>query len=164
MRMRAVAMSCVLLTAACQQTENAQATADVAEKASGVNPANNGELRAQWIAAAERDDAAAVAAMYTDDAIFLGNDAQAYTGRAAIEAAFAESFKANSGLTVAEESSVTSGDVVYSTGTWTQQVATPGGKTVTADGRYLVISQMQPDGTWKITRHVSLLKPPAAQN
>jgi ketosteroid isomerase-like protein len=65
-------------------------------------------------------------------------------------------------LSVTEESTQTVGDVVYSTGTWTQTVATPDGKTVNAEGRYLVITQLQADGTWKITRHVSLLKPPAA--
>jgi uncharacterized protein (TIGR02246 family) len=155
-------MGCMVLAAACQQTDQTQATADVSEKGSGTNPVATGELRAQWIAAAERDDAAAVAAMYTEDAIFLTSEAQAYTGRAAIEAAFSESFKTNSGLTVTEESSTTSGDVVYATGTWAQKVATPDGKTVDAEGRYLVITQLQPDGTWKITRHVSLVKPVAA--
>lgn len=164
MYFRAVALSCILLAAACQQAEQTQATADVSEKASGANPAASGELRAQWVAAAERDDAAAVAAMYAEDAVFLGNDGTAYNGRAAIETALAESFKTGSGLTVTEETTETAGDVVYATGQWRQQVATPDGKTVDAEGRYLVVSRLQQDGTWKIVRHVSLLKPPPAKS
>ena len=54
MKFRAVAMGCMVLAAACQQAEQNGATADVSEKASGMNPVTTGELRAQWIAAAER--------------------------------------------------------------------------------------------------------------
>jgi uncharacterized protein (TIGR02246 family) len=164
MKFRAVAMSCMLLAVACQQTEQTGTSANVSEKASSENPAASGELRAQWIAAAERDDAAAVAAMYADDAIFLSNDGGVYNGRAAIEAALAESFKTGSGLTVTEESTETVGEVVYATGEWMQKIATPDGKTVDAEGRYLVISRLQPDGTWKIARHVSILKAPPAKS
>jgi uncharacterized protein (TIGR02246 family) len=153
-----------LLAAACQQTDQTGAAGDVSEKAAGVNPAANAELRNAWIAAAERDDAAAVASLYTDDAIFMGIDGEVLNGRAAIEASLAEAFKTNSGLTVTEESSETAGDVVYSTGQWRQKVGTPDGKTVDAEGRYLVITRLQEDGTLKIVRHVSMLKEPPAQN
>jgi uncharacterized protein (TIGR02246 family) len=165
MRFRAVAISCILLlAAACQQAEQTEATADVSEKGSGIDPAAAAELRNGWIAAAERDDAAAVAAMYAEDAIFMTGDGATLNGRAAIEAGLAESFKANSGLTVTEESSEASGDVSYSTGQWQQKIATPDGKTVDAEGRYLVITKLQTDGTLKIVRHVSIIKPPATKS
>ncbi len=164
MRFRAVAMSCMLLAAACQQAEQTEATADVSEKASGITPDAATELRNSWIAAAERDDAAAVAAMYTEDAIFLTSDGGTLNGRAAIKAELAESFKAGSGLTVTEESSEVAGDIVYSTGEWKQTITMPDGKTVDAEGRYLVISELQSDGTWKITRHVSIVKAPSVKS
>src|SRR5688572_4268133 len=164
MRFRAVALGCMLLVAACQQTEQTEATADVSEKASGVTPAAVAELRNSWIAAAERDDAASVAAMYTEDAIFLTSDGGTLNGRAAIEASLAESFKASTGLTITEESSEVSGDVVYSTGEWKQTITMPDGKTVDAEGRYLVISELQADGAWKITRHVSIVKAPSVKS
>ncbi|HEX6064449.1 MAG TPA: SgcJ/EcaC family oxidoreductase [Longimicrobiales bacterium] len=154
----------MLLAAACQQAEQTEATADVSEKASGVVPAAVGELRNAWIAASERDDAASVAAMYTEDAIFMTSDGATLNGRAEIEAGLAESFKAGSGLTVTEESAETSGDVVYSTGEWKQKITMPDGKSVDAEGRYLVISKLQADGTWKITRHVSILKAPSVKS
>ena len=161
MRLRVVALACTLLAAACQPTDQTEATADVSEKAAGVNPAANGELRNAWIAAAERDDAAAVASLYTEDAIFMVAGSEVLSGRAAIEASLAESFKTSSGLTVTEESSETVGDVVYSTGQWRQKAGTPDGKTVDTEGRYLVITRLQEDGTLKIVRHVSMPMEPA---
>jgi uncharacterized protein (TIGR02246 family) len=147
----------VVVAAACQPAEQTDTSA-TAEKASTDATAEVRALRDQWVAAAERDDAAAVAGMYTDDAIFIGVEGNVM-GRTAIEQTLAESFKTNSGLTVSDGSVEAVGDVVYSTGDWSQKATTPDGKTTDISGRYLVISRRQADGTWKIVRHVSMPNP-----
>ena len=157
MRLRAVAMIGVVVAAACQPAEQTDTSA-TAEKSSTDATAEVTALRDQWIAAAERDDAAAVAGMYTDDAMFIGAEGNV-VGRTAIEQSLAESFKTASGLTVSEGTVEAVGDVVYSTGDWSQKVTTANGKTTDISGRYLVISRRQADGTWKITRHVSMPNP-----
>lgn len=157
MRLRAVALICAVAGAACQPAEQTDTSA-TAEKSSTDATAEVSALRDQWVAAAERDDAVAVAGMYTDDAIFMGSEGNVI-GRTAIEQALAESFKTGSGLTVSDGTVETAGDLVYSTGDWSQKVTTPDGNTMDVSGRYLVISRRQPDGTWKIVRHVSMPNP-----
>jgi uncharacterized protein (TIGR02246 family) len=163
MKFRAVATSCIVLAMACQPAEQTAASDEATEKASGDIAAEVGQMRDAWIAAANRDEASTVAALYTDDAIFMGVDGN-LVGRAAIETSLAESFKAGSDLTVSESSSEVVGDVVYSTGEWSQKVTTPDGKTADLSGSYLVISRLQADGSWKIVRHVSIPKPAAPQS
>ncbi len=162
MSFRAVAMGCMILAAGCQPAAETESTATDTTEASPADPtATITQLRNDWVAAAERDDAAGVAALYAEDALFLTPE-NVVEGRAAIEAAFTESFKTASGLTVTERTTENAGDVVYSTGDYTQKVATADGKTADVNGSYLVITRRQADGTWKIVRHVSMVKPAAA--
>jgi uncharacterized protein (TIGR02246 family) len=161
---RAVPLLLLLLVpAACQpaaENETAEPAAAAATDPAAANAAV-GQLRDAWVAAAERDDAAAIAALYTDDAIFITSDGAVQQGRAAIQSSLSASLPATSELKVTEASAATSGDVRYETGTYTQKFQTPGGTVTDLSGTYLVVAQKQGDGSWKIVRHGSWVNQPA---
>lgn len=119
-------------------------------------------VRDAWLAAAARDDAAAVAAMYTDDAIFVATEAPAARGRAAIQQALAESFPISTVDTVDSKEVVVSGDVAYDYGEYQQTVTPPNGAQQTFRGHYVVVLRRQADGSWKLSKHVSTTPPAAA--
>lgn len=154
----AVPLVFTLLFAACQNDVDTAATA---EKSSGMpdaaDLAANDQLRDAWVAAAERDDAAAVAALYAEDAILIGSDGTTHIGRAAIQAALNESFPLVSGLSVTQMSSDGDADVRYSTGEYAQTATTADGRTMPVSGTYLVVTHRQMDGSWKIVRHSSVM-------
>jgi len=54
---------------------------------------------------------------------------------------------------------VVSGDVAYDYGTYTQTITPPKGKPMQVNGRYLVTFRKQPDGSWKISHHMSNEQP-----
>src|SRR5688572_25928041 len=54
-------------------------------------------LRDQWVAAAEKDDAATVTALYTEDAVVTSPDDPSAEGREAIQALWVKNFPLSSG-------------------------------------------------------------------
>lgn len=97
-------------------------------------------------------DAAALNALYTDDAVVEITAVPTLTGRAAILAADSANFA--SGKTtewnVTVRSTVPIGDsAVAQTGSWTD-AAIMGGKTVRRAGRWLTSSRKGADGTWRV--------------
>jgi uncharacterized protein (TIGR02246 family) len=94
-------------------------------------------------------DAAAVAALYTEDAVEMPPHNVAREGRAAIEEAYA------AGLVVAEFT-ITSkqtegfGDLAYDMGTWTATMGMEGMEPYQDAGKYLTICEKQADGSWLI--------------
>ena len=153
----------LLLPIACQPADEAETGEAMAVTPSDPAAANAAvaQLRDAWVAAANRDDAAAIGAMYTEDAILIGADGVVNNGRAAIQSALAAQLPATSDLKVTEATAAVSGDVRYETGTYTQRFQTPGGTQTDLSGAYLVVTQKQSDGTWKIVRHGSWANPPA---
>lgn len=118
------------------------------------------EVRDSWIASAERDDAASVASLYTDDAVLVGADGRPAEGRQAIQRSLAEAFPAASGLRVTSREMRVSGDLAYDYGEFSQQVTPPGGQPMQVTGAYLVVLRRQDDGTWRITKHLSATPQP----
>lgn len=116
-------------------------------------------LRNEWVAAANKKDAAAVGATYTDDAVFVSSENPETRGRAAIQKAFAESFAIASDLKVSSERTEVSGDLAYDYGSYSQHVAPPKAKAMDLHGYYIVILKKQGDGSWKIARHISATPP-----
>jgi uncharacterized protein (TIGR02246 family) len=168
MRKRLLIISVVALAAAC--SKEAPRTSETTSATVATQRANDGtagraaieKVRDAWVAAEKKDDAAAVAALYTDDAVFVGTETPAAHGKAAIQEAFAKSFPVST-LTHLESKELIANDKMgYDFGEFTQQVAPPNGKPMTINGQYLVALARQPDESWKITKHVATT-PPAAK-
>jgi uncharacterized protein (TIGR02246 family) len=117
-----------------------------------ADPAPINELRANYLAAYNAGDAAAVAALFADDAISLPDHHAALQGRAAIQEYFEGIFAQYAvTMTVTPVDTEIIGDLAHEHGTYTIQV-TPkaGGETVNDDGKYIVILKRGADGVWKI--------------
>ncbi|MEX1185354.1 MAG: SgcJ/EcaC family oxidoreductase [Gemmatimonadaceae bacterium] len=160
MSQRAVLAIPLFALLACAE-QPAPATSDTTGSPAATS-ADIAAVRDAWLAAAARDDAAAVAAMYTDDAIFVATEAPAARGRAAIQQALAESFPISTIDTVDSREVVVSGDVAYDYGEFRQTVTPPNGAAQTVRGHYVVTLRRQPDGSWKLSKHVSTTPPAAA--
>jgi uncharacterized protein (TIGR02246 family) len=96
---------CLAIPAAAQQPSELQ-----------VRPAIE-RLLETWDTAAKRKDAAAVAALYSEDAVRVTPRGISY-GRAAIEKDLVETFKVTSNIADKLEKVQVVGDVVLVTGTW----------------------------------------------
>ena len=117
------------------------------------------KVRDAWLAAEKKDDPAAVASLYADDAVFVGTETPAAYGKAAIQATFAKSFPISSVTSLDSKELVANDKVGYDFGEFTQEVTPPNAKPVTIHGQYLVALARQPDGSWKITKHVATTPP-----
>jgi uncharacterized protein (TIGR02246 family) len=119
------------------------------------------QVRSDWIDAANRDDAAAVAQLYGEDAVLITAEGAVSRGRQAIEEVFAKAFATSEGLEVTSMSFDASGDLAYDAGRFSQEVTTPDKKPMTVSGHYLVVLKRQADGSWKLVQHISSSEPPA---
>ena len=141
---------------ACDTAARQAATGDTAQPVDeGAARAQIEQLRSNWIAAAERDDAATIAPMYVDDAVMVGSGTPPARGRDAIQQALAQGFPLTGNLRVDSRDLTVSGDVAYDYGEFSEQFTPPGGRAQTRTGHYVVILKRQDDGSWKIVRHIS---------
>ena len=162
--MRRAFFLAVLVIAACTpRTEQAATSDTVAAPDPAADRAAIERVRSDWIAAAERDDAAAVANLYVDDAVMVGSDTPLARGREAIREGLTQGFATASGLEVNSEDLTVSDDVAYDYGTYTQTIRMPDGQTRSGGGHYLVVLKRQADGSWKIVRHLSTTPPTEAE-
>lgn len=110
---------------------------------------------AAWGDAVNRGDSAAVAALYTDDAVLMAPNAEPIRGRDAIRG-FADTLRGLSPrdvrLTV-EEVEVC-GDTAFEVGSYTMSLQPPSQARMTDRGKYLVVWKRQPDGSWRIHRDI----------
>ena len=114
------------------------------------------DLRAQiekmdkaWQAAYNGGDAAAVAALYAEDAKVLAPGAAAVSGRAAIQAAWAQDFARGSKMTLTTEEVFGGGDYAIAVGGWVETAATDGAHR--DHGTYVTVYK-KVGGDWKIYR------------
>jgi uncharacterized protein (TIGR02246 family) len=121
------------------------------------------KMATAWMDAYNKKDAATIAKMYADDAVF-SNPGWTAAGRAAIEDALnkdlaAGSFSKINSITVEQAHRV--GDLDYSAGTWAADTKGADGKEVPVGGHWLVISQYR-DGHYVMLVHNSnmALPPP----
>ena len=148
----------VALFAGCQQEPATEAgsTTEVGstEEVSAVDPAAARQAieegTASWETAALASDAAALAALYAEDAVLLAPGAPRMSGRAEIEAGFAEMLSAapftaieivTDGVDVSA-----SGDLAYGYGTWTS-TNTVDGEPFDDTGNWTSIHENR-DGQW----------------
>ena len=111
-----------------------------------------------FVEAMKTGDAAAIAAPYADDAVFVGIDGACTRGRAEIEKMYRARFE-RSGLAkstrIDSRNLVVDGNLAYESG-YGEIGRIREGKLVVDGGRFLTVWQRQPDGEWKILRNIVL--------
>jgi len=153
-------LALIALFAACAAQETADVTEDVAEAAAQVLDAEAaaavaGAMEQGYIDAYGAEDAAGIAALFAAD----GSQARPLEPSmdvAGIEAAYATSFAsgADYALEVEREGVVVADGWITSWGAFVATVVADGAEPVTVTGRYGTIHRQEPDGTWKIYRHI----------
>lgn len=111
-------------------------------------------LRDAWVSAATAGDAAAIAGLYADDAVFVGAAGDRMEGRDAIQQGLAEAL---TGLTSMEVNSLdreVSPDLIADMGTYTQTLEGDQGEQ-TVEGYYIAVSRPTEDGGWEIVQHLA---------
>lgn len=140
------AIGAVVLASACGGAAPEQAASTPAD------PAPINDVRASYQAAYNAGDAAAVAALFTDDAISMPDHHSALEGKAAIQQYLEQIFSQYTAtISITPADTEITGDVAHEHGSFSITV-TPkaGGNTVTDGGKYIVILKRQSDGAWKI--------------
>jgi len=117
-----------------------------------------------WSAAFNAGDAAAVATLYSENAMLLPPDATQVQGRQAIQDVFQgwvddglKNIKFD--LVEVEES----GDLAFEVGLFSVDYPGEGGQMATATGNYLVVWKREADGVWRLYRDTWNDTPPPAQ-
>lgn len=149
------AFALTLTFAGCQTAPTPEPKRDVAADTAAINALND-----KVTAAFNSMDAAALAALYADDAIMMDSNQAAVEGKQAIQAVYEARVKENAGkmtLTAAFSPLETqvAGDWAYDRGNFTLTVTPKSGKPMETFGKYLTIYKRQPDGSWKIYRDIS---------
>jgi len=114
------------------------------------------KANSDYVGAMKTGDAAAIAAPYTDDAVFVGIDGACTRGRAEIEKMYRARFE-RSGLAkstrINSRRVVVDGNLAYESGSG-EIGRLREGKLSTDSARFLTVWQRQADGEWKILRNV----------
>jgi uncharacterized protein (TIGR02246 family) len=135
-----------------------------ARAASGVEEAKAGiaQANAKWEAAAKAGDAAAVAALYTSDAIILPPNHPLVTGRVGAEQLFGGMFKSGvKSIGLHTDNVERAGDYAIETGTATVTAQPEGKEPQTSNGKYVVVWKRQSDGSWQLHRDIWNDNPPS---
>jgi uncharacterized protein (TIGR02246 family) len=116
------------------------------------------KANSDYVEAMKTGDAAAIAAPYIDDAVFVGIDGGCTRGQAEIEKMYRARFE-RSGLAksarIDSRRLVVDGNLAYESG-YGEIGRLREGKLVVDGGRFLTVWQRQPDGEWKILRNIVL--------
>ncbi|SPE31495.1 exported hypothetical protein [Candidatus Sulfopaludibacter sp. SbA6] len=156
----AFALTSVLTFAGCQTGPKPEDKRDVAADIAAVNA-----LRGKFSVAFNSNDAAALAALFADDAIVMPVNQPAVDGRPAIQSLYEAMFKANA-VKVAITSLETqlAGDWAYDRGNATTTITPKSGNPIEESFKYLVVLKRLPGGLWKVYRDIdnSNGPPPAA--
>src|SRR5262249_15800848 len=117
------------------------------------------ETNAAWLEAMKRQDAAAIAAIYGEDAVFITAAGEALRGRTAIENFERERFNATGRVvegTVEDDGLAQTGQFVYEWGHVTLRIARSDGNLSTFAGHFLTVWAADSTGRWRIIRNLSL--------
>lgn len=112
-------------------------------------------LNAQWDAAFNAKDAAAVAAMYDDAAAVIPAGAEQVSGKAAILAFWTNTI--GQGIIdhkLALIEAVESGDMAFQRGLWSAALVNEKGERQTFKGNVHLVYRRQADGAWKALTHI----------
>ena len=147
--------ACGTKTAGNRPDSTAPAAATVA-----ASPTANADARkfidsvtVRYIDAVTKGDVAAISSLYTDDTEILAPNAKATHGRAEMDKANTEMFKAMKvSLKLSTDDVQISGDFGVETGSYEQTLTPKTGKPMHDVGKYLLVWKRQADGSWKILR------------
>ena len=147
----------LLLSACAPPAPEAAAPAPAVIDAAAVGQS----VETAYIAAVASGDAAAIAALYTDDAVVRNPQGLRLEGKQQIQDSYQATFdQGTATLTITPSSAVTVGDAVVVEGAYTYTVTPEGGQPTESQGQYLAVNK-QIDGQWKILRLMS--KPPVPE-
>lgn len=108
-----------------------------------------------WVEAARAEDAAALARLYTGDAVFLPPGRPEIVGRERIESLFAAQFEQMDATYEFEiREIVVSGDWAFRRGAYTVRAALADGSTRTVRDKFLDVWHRGEDGRWRIARDI----------
>jgi uncharacterized protein (TIGR02246 family) len=168
MRTLIIILSVAILTVACapQADPPADHARPVGVGAEGMTTEASqqqiDQLRQRWVEAAQRGDAAAVAALYADDAVVTSAQEQA-RGRQQIEQLWQRQLPMTSNLQINSTRSEAGRDLASDYGTFSQQITPPDGAPMQVSGEYLVVTRREDDGSWRVVKHMSWMQPPAGE-
>ena len=129
--------------------------ASPAQPAADPNRARVEKLGKQFTEAFGKGDLAAVAGMYSEDAMAFPPEAEIVKGRAAIQAMWRGVREIGAQSIDFEVLDVAaSGVLLVETGIGTLHVAGPGPAQATVKVKYVVVWKKQKDGSWKIYRDI----------
>jgi len=114
---------------------------------------------AAWLPAMEKQNAAAIAEPYADDALFVTATGETARGRAAIEQLMRERFAKTGrvvGGSLVQDGATVVGSMIYEWGHAEMDIVRDGQKPSHARGRYLTVWQKDTAGRWRIVRNLSL--------
>jgi len=145
-----ISIAALLALAGCVTSNNQPAPSTEADQA------QIDKLRDAFISAFNAGDAETIADQYAPDAVVLPQNQQAVTGHDAIVSLNKATFdQYTPKISVTSAETKIFGDVAFDRGTYTIEL-TPkaGGNPINDEGKYLIIIQRQPDGSWKVTRDI----------
>ena len=154
-RLISIVLGFALTLAACQSGTQQESTTPKASNQAEIATAVN-DIRGAYKAALNAGDATAVAALFTDDAVSMPPDAPAAVGKEAIQSNLEARFNQfKFDVTITQAEAVAAGDWAFSRGTYTVKATPKGaGEAMENTGKYLDVLRQQPDGSWKIARHI----------
>ena len=115
------------------------------------------DVESAWKQGYDRGDAAAVASLYAEDAIYLEPYRDVVRGRSAIEARLAELMGRTTArqVTIERTDAGAAGDLAYGIGTFALEMRMQGAREPMRDnGKYVTIAKRGTDGAWKILAHI----------
>lgn len=150
----------MLMAVGCQSTP-----VPAAKKGTAADKAAINALRDKVMAAFNSNDAAAIAACYTDDAVVMNPNEASAEGKPAIQASYQATFQQGAAkMAVTPRETEVSGDWAFETGAVSvtvtpkaarkkvasRRAAKKAGKPVEVTSRYVVVLKKQADGSWKV--------------
>ncbi|MFQ6094023.1 MAG: YybH family protein [bacterium] len=123
---------------------------DVAQVRKSIEEAN-----AKWVEAFNQGDAAAAAALYTNDATTLPPNSEMIQGRQGIQEFLNGAIEMGAkDITLTTVDVGGSGDTAYEIGKYSITIQPEGQEAMTDSGKYVAVWKRQADGTWKL--HVDI--------
>jgi uncharacterized protein (TIGR02246 family) len=151
------------LAAACSTADDTAATSDSAAGVAAATTADAGAVRAsidslnaRFVDAAKRADTATIAAIYTDDAVVMMSNTEAWRGRDALRNGWAGMLSQGTlkDFSLRTDDVDVGGDLIVETGRYEMTLQPKTGKEIKDKGKYVVVWKRQPDGSLKIFRDV----------